>query len=161
MIGFVNTNEYILLTHICLGELMCSLLRQKTVIIDSEYETPQEISTRFVLCFFALVVRYRQILLIFSGLLNNWRWCISFRWHHNELDGTSNHRRLDGLLSRWFRRRTKKTSKLHVTSHYEEISPVTDELPSQRASNAKNISIWWRHQLLDCSSETIMRNMDK
>ena len=26
-----------------------------------------------------------------------------------------------------------------------EISPVTGEFPAQRASNAENVSIWWRH----------------
>ena len=39
----------------------------------------------------------------------------------------------------------KKTSKLRVTGLCEENSPVTGEFPSQGASNAENISIWWRH----------------
>ena len=33
----------------------------------------------------------------------------------NDLDGVSNHRRLNCLLNRLFRRRSKKTSKLHAT----------------------------------------------
>ena len=39
----------------------------------------------------------------------------------------------------------KKTSKLRVTGLCEENSPLTGEFPSQRASNAENVSIWWRH----------------
>ena len=41
--------------------------------------------------------------------------------------------------------RSKKTSKLRVTGLCEENSPVTGEIPAQRASNAENVSIWWRH----------------
>ena len=37
---------------------------------------------------------------------------LSLQWCHNERDDVSNHRRLDCLLSRFFRRRSKKTSKL-------------------------------------------------
>ena len=66
-------------------------------------------------------------------------------WHHNERDGVPNHRRFDGLLNRWFRHRSKKTSKLRVTGLCEGNTPVTGEFPSQRASNAENVSIWWRH----------------
>ena len=43
------------------------------------------------------------------------------------------------------RRRSKKTSKLRVTGLCAENSPVTGEFHTQRASNAKNVSIWWRH----------------
>ena len=40
----------------------------------------------------------------------------------------------------------KKTpSKFRVTGLCAGNSPVTGELPSQRASNAENVSIWWRH----------------
>ena len=43
------------------------------------------------------------------------------------------------------RRRSKKTSKLHVTGLCAENSPVAGEFPAQMASNAENVSIWWRH----------------
>ena len=43
------------------------------------------------------------------------------------------------------RHRSKKTSKLCVTGLCEGNSPVTSEFPAQRASNAENVSIWWRH----------------
>ena len=39
----------------------------------------------------------------------------------------------------------KKTSKLRVTGLCEGISPVIDEFPAQKASDAENVSIWWRH----------------
>ena len=49
-----------------------------------------------------------------------------------------NHRRLDCLLNHLCRRRSRKTSKLPVTGLCEGNSPVTDELPRQRASNKEN-----------------------
>ena len=67
------------------------------------------------------------------------------QWRHNGLDGGSNHRRLDCLLNRLFRRRSKKISKLRVTGLCDGNSPVTSEFPAQRASNAENVSNWWRH----------------
>ena len=39
----------------------------------------------------------------------------------------------------------KKTSNLRVTGLCAGNSPVTGEFPAQRASNAENVSIWWRH----------------
>ena len=44
-----------------------------------------------------------------------------------------------------FRRKSKKTSKLRVTGLCAGNSPVTGEFPAKRASNAENVSIWWRH----------------
>ena len=38
----------------------------------------------------------------------------------------------------------KHQPKLRVTGLCEGNSPVTGEFPSQRASNAENVSIWWR-----------------
>ena len=39
----------------------------------------------------------------------------------------------------------KKTSKLRVTGLSAGNSPVTGEFPIQKAINAENNSIWWRH----------------
>ena len=39
----------------------------------------------------------------------------------------------------------KKKTKLRVTGLCEGNSPGTGEFPSQMASNAANVSIWWRH----------------
>ena len=71
----------------------------------------------------------------------------ALQWRLNERDGVSNHRRLDCLLNRLFGRRSKKTSKLRVTGLCEGNPPVTGGFPSQRASNAENFSIWWRHHV--------------
>ena len=73
------------------------------------------------------------------------------QWRHNERDGVSNHQRLDGLFNCFLGHRSKKISKLRVTGLYEGISPITGEFPSQRASNAENVSIWWRHHALQTS----------
>ena len=68
--------------------------------------------------------------------LHNTIFFISLQWRHNEHDGVSNHRRLHCLLNCWFRRRSKKTSKLCVSG-----------LCAQKASNAENVSIWCRHHV--------------
>ena len=74
------------------------------------------------------------------------RWqSLSLQWRHIEPDGVSNHRCIDHLFNRLFMRRSNKTSKLRVIGLCEGNSSVTSEFPSQRASNAKNVSIWWRH----------------
>ena len=45
----------------------------------------------------------------------------------------------------YFRHRSKKTSKLRVTGLCAGNSPDAGEFPAQMASNAENVSIWWRH----------------
>ena len=52
---------------------------------------------------------------------------------------------MGAMASHLFRRRSKKTSKLRVTGLCAGNSPMTGEFPTQMASNAKNVSIWWRH----------------
>ena len=49
----------------------------------------------------------------------------ALQWRHYERDGVSNHRRLDYLLNRLFRHRSKKISKLRVTGLCAGNSPVT------------------------------------
>ena len=68
----------------------------------------------------------------------------TLQWHHNGCDSVSNHQPYGYLLNCLFRRRSKKTSKLHVTGLCMGNSPVTGEFPTQMASNAENASIWWR-----------------
>ena len=70
---------------------------------------------------------------------------LSLQWRHNERDGVSNHQLHDSLLNRLLGCRSKKTSKFCVTGPCAGISPGTGEFPAQRASNAANVSIWWRH----------------
>ena len=71
----------------------------------------------------------------------------SLRWRHNGRDSVSNHQPHDCLLNGLFRRRSKKTSKLYVTGLCAGNSPGTGEFPAQMASNAENVSIWWRHHV--------------
>ena len=71
-------------------------------------------------------------------------YCVRFLWPNSPSvsyggDGVPNHRRLDCLLSRFFRRRSKKTPRLPITGLCDENSLVTGEFPAQRASNAENI----------------------
>ena len=71
---------------------------------------------------------------------------LTLQWPYNERDGISNDRRLDSLLNCLLRHRLKKTSKLRITGLCEGNPLVTRVFPSQRASNADNVSIWWRHR---------------
>ena len=70
---------------------------------------------------------------------------VTLLWRINGRDSVSNHQPHDCLLNRLFRRRSKKTSKLFVTGLCAGNSPGTGEFPAQMASNAENVSIWWRH----------------
>ena len=69
----------------------------------------------------------------------------ALQWRHNGWDIVSNHQPDDCLFNRLFRRRSKKTSKLGVTGLCAGNSLGTGEFPAQMASNAENVSIWWRH----------------
>ena len=53
---------------------------------------------------------------VFLGVEKASKICHTLQWRHNESDGVSNHQSCDGLPNRLFRRRSKKTSKLRVTS---------------------------------------------
>ena len=71
------------------------------------------------------------------------------KWRHNERHGVPNHQHIDCLLNHLFRCRSMKTPKLRVTGLCEGNPPVTVGFPSQRAGNAENASIWWRHHAVD------------
>ena len=80
-------------------------------------------------------------------------WCdeqsqYTLRWRHYARDSVSNHQPHDCLLNHLFRRRSRKTSKLRVTGLCARNSPGTGEFPAQMASNAENVSIWWRHHVI-------------
>ena len=63
------------------------------------------------------------------------------------------------FLNHLFRRRSKKTSKLSVTGLREGKPPVTGGFPSQRASNAQNVSISWRHYDVNNDNIQIWMNL--
>ena len=69
----------------------------------------------------------------------------ALQWCHNGHGGISNHQPHHCLLNCLLRRRSKKTSKLCGTGLCAGNSPVTGEFPTQMASNAENVSVWWRH----------------
>ena len=71
----------------------------------------------------------------------------TLQWRNNGRDGVPNHQPHNCLLNRLFRRSSKKTSKLRVTGICAGNSLVTGEIPARRASDAENVSIWWRHHL--------------
>ena len=69
------------------------------------------------------------------GQLHSWDFRGSLQWRHNGPNSVSNHQPHDCLLNRLFRRRSKKTPKLHVTGLCAGNSPG-------------NASLWWRHHVL-------------
>ena len=94
-----------------------------------------------------MVMILRQVM-----IWNRYVW--SLIWCHNECECVSNHQPHECLLNSLFRRRSKKILKLHVTGLCEGNSPVTGEFPAQRASEAENVSIWWRHHGFNQSAAT-------
>ena len=81
----------------------------------------------------------------------------ALQWFHNERNGHSNHQHHNCLFNRLFRCRSKKTSKLRVAGPCDGNSPVTSEFPAQRASNAENVSIWWRHHGLQTAADKLQQ----
>ena len=65
---------------------------------------------------------------------------VPLQWRHNGCDVVLDYRRLDCMLKRLFKRSLVKTSKLRSLATVREGG-----FPSQRVSNAENVSIWWRH----------------
>ena len=80
----------------------------------------------------------------------------ALQWRHNGHDSVSNHQPHDCLLSRLFRRRSKKTPKPRVTGLCTGNSPGTGEFPAPMASNAENVSIGWRHHGLKRGNQNII-----
>ena len=94
---------------------------------------PEAFSVKWSINFFVLVRSYFTVFYLVTQVMLD---------HYSDV---MMHRRLNCLFIRFFRRRPKKTSKLRVTGLCEGNSPVIGEFPTQRASNAENVSIWWRH----------------
>ena len=81
--------------------------------------------------------------------LGQWEKSLPWLWPCSTINitVTSNHQLHDCLLNRLFRRRSKKTSKRRVIGLCVENSPGTGEFPTQMASNAEIVSIWWHHHI--------------
>ena len=81
----------------------------------------------------------------------------SLEWRHNERHGVSNHQPHDCLLNRWFRRRSKQTSKVLFTGLWAGISPqkglVTrkvfpfDDVIMYQLWHAMNARGFWKNDL--------------
>ena len=87
------------------------------------------------------------------------------QWRRNERDGVSNHRRLDCLVSRLFRRRSKNTSKLCVTGLCEGNLPVTPvDSPHKEPVTRKCLYLMtslWRGRVFMQRSGLVMRACGK
>ena len=68
---------------------------------------PQEMQSFSWSCWWLYPVLYKHQIYVRLVM-----WLTSLQWRHNGRDGVSNHQRLDCLLNRFYRRRSKKTSKL-------------------------------------------------
>ena len=97
----------------------------------------------FIYCMSLLYIWY----LLYNGSLVC---CVSNLrgiWFHRiskwQRFGASNHWRLEYLFNRLFRCRSKETP--CVTCLCVANPTVTGGFPTQRASDAENVSIWWRH----------------
>ena len=82
---------------------------------------------------------------------------LTLQRRHNERDSLSNHRRLDYLLNRLLRHRSKIASTLRVTGLCEGNSPVTVEFPVQRAGNAFD-DVFMTHSGRDSILQTTFSN---
>ena len=71
---------------------------------------------------------------------------ITLHWRHNEPDGVSNHQPRDCLLNCLFRCRRKHQSSASL-AFVRRIHRGPVDSPHKKASNAENISIWWRHNV--------------
>ena len=69
----------------------------------------------------------------------------SLKWRHNERDGVSNHQPHDCLLIFLFKAQIKENTK--APCHCLLWGEFTGDrwIPPQKASNAEDVSIWWRH----------------
>ena len=105
-----------------------------------------ELLSKFLLRFF-LFFQY-QWRVVQKVLINISVKSYSLQWRHNGCHSVSNRQPHECSLNRLLRRRSKKISKLRVTDLCVWNSPVTGEFPAQTASNAENISIWWRHHVI-------------
>ena len=106
--------------------------RSGTSSINQRVQTPSELQWRDWQC----------TRIVTQMMTDSEAWLITVTSY--DRDDVSAHQRHDYLFNRLFRHRSKKTSKLCVTGLCGGNSPMTGEFPTQRASNAEKVSIWWR-----------------
>ena len=95
-----------------------------------------------------LSAKWRQFCLSLKVLMQATRLMyISLRWRHNENDGVPNHQRLDiysTVCSNADQRKHQNSASLAF------VREIHRWPKGQRASNAENVSIWWRHHVVLC-----------
>ena len=84
----------------------------------------------------------------------------ALQWRHNEInerDGVSNHQPHDCLLNRLFRADQRN---IKAPRHWPLCGEFTGtgEFPAEKASNAENVSIWWRHHGYSWPGDATARN---
>ena len=72
---------------------------------------------------------------------------VPLRWRHNEQDGVSNHQPYHLFTQPFGKTQIKENTKAPRCWPLCEKFTGTGEFPAQMASNAENISIWWRHHV--------------
>ena len=118
--------------------------------IGIKVRNKKKIPRRYTKKMYTPTVNFKdQLWTLTSRFLNCWSVCQRF-WNifplrHDGCDGIPNHQPRDCLLNRLFRCRSNKTSKLRVSGLCVGNSSGTGEFTTQMASNAENVSIWWRH----------------
>ena len=91
------------------------------------------------LAFFPFVMSSLSASVLYGNETNKW-----FVWHCSDVIMCAMVPQGTLFAQRFvFRRRSKKTSKPRVTGVCQGKPLLTDGFPSQRASSAKNISVWW------------------
>ena len=69
---------------------------------------------------------------------------ITLQWRHNGRDSVSNHQPYVCLINSLFKRRSRKHQSSASLAFVRRIHR-SGEFPAQMASDAVNVSIWWRH----------------
>ena len=105
------------------------------------------------LSFFRLRLLYIYCSLSFRLLNSDPLWLYIFtissltsQWCHNERDGASKHRHLDCLFNILFMHQIKENIKASLAFWGEFTGDWWSAW--QKASNAENVSLWWRHHVL-------------
>ena len=121
------------------GDCLAGMYNKKYIIVDSKEGETILILIEYLSIFGRLTcgdcVYFR---------LDETSFFFPLQWRHHERLGVSNHRQLN--LSGADQRKHQSSASLA----FVRKSTVTYGFQSQKASNAENVSIWWRHYALAC-----------
>ena len=94
-------------------------------------------------CWYSYLEIYHSLLFgVGSLVLGQW---YALQWRHDKCDRVSNRRRLHCLLNCWSGADQRKHRSSASLAFVREIHRLQVGSPHKKASNAENISIWWRH----------------